>query len=80
MSLTPPQIDFNKIIVDAVGKAVKEKAEEIYEEKKKELVERLDKEKADTIAGICLRLMRYVEMQTEGQKIVLTIVDRTENK
>lgn len=53
----------------AVKDAITRRAEEIYETKKQEMVEQLDREKDELLAGITLKLMQHVSMETLGQTL-----------
>lgn len=71
-------VNFGNQVLAYIKKGLEETIEAEYEKAKKELVERLEREKAVAIAGLTLNIMKMVDMQNLGERLVLTI--RQEDK
>lgn len=67
----------NLVNEDFVEKAIKQEIDrEVairFEALKVELLEKLDRDKDTICAGIVLNVVKYVEVQTIGEKVVITI-------
>lgn len=61
------------LLNQAILDAVKKRTEEHYETLKKELIERLDRERNNIIAGVSLEVMKLVQYQTIQDNLVITV-------
>lgn len=66
----------NDLIVIAIENAIKQKVHEEYARFKKDFEERLEREKSQALAGITLHIMKSIQMDYQGEKLIITI--RTE--
>ena len=62
-----------EIIYTAIVGGIKEKIEEAYDELKIKLLERLEKDRMETIAGVLLRITKNSDFQVFSDRIVFTI-------
>jgi len=65
--------NIEKLMFDAIETHLKKFVEDRYESMKKELMERLDREKAQEVAAVSLSFMKMVQFETMGNKVVLTV-------
>lgn len=68
--------EFNQMIVEYIHQGIKSVIENMYEESKKEFIERLDREKAKAISGMAIQLFKSVDIMTIGDKITIQMIDR----
>ena len=68
-----------RFIISAIEKEVADTINSEYESAKKNLIEKLDKEKAKSIAGISLHIMKMIDAQRVGDNIVITVRTETKN-
>lgn len=68
---------FGELMFKAIESAFKSEVEANWEEHKKKLIEEIDRNKARDISGIMLSMMKYVQIETSGEKVILIIEDRT---
>lgn len=68
-----------ELLVRAITEEIKKQAGELYEQKKKQLLEEFDREKERIIAGIVLNVVQMVEYESFANKIVMTIRKETPN-
>ncbi len=68
----------DNFIVNAIESEVKRVVKEKYDNYKKYFLEQLEKDEAETLAGVSLFLMKKVDIQLMGEQILITL--RTENK
>lgn len=72
---------FGEVMKSAITKAITEELDRIYEEKKQEMIEQIDKEKDRTIAGLAINIMEMVSMQEIGRDLRITVhTDRFKDK
>lgn len=64
------------LIHDAISKAIKKDTETAFEDLKKELIERLDREKDNIISGVVLNVMEYVNYKTIDRNLTITVLKR----
>lgn len=63
-------------IKGAVDKEVKVFAEKEFEVAKKQAMEKIDKYKDEVIAGVVLHVQRQMTMETYGQELRITIINK----
>jgi hypothetical protein len=63
----------SEIFQEAIENALKEEFDLIFEEKKKELVDRLDSRKDEILASLTLKLMKHIDMQSLHDKLIITL-------
>ena len=62
-----------QLIEQVVQNGIKVEVGKAFEEHKKQMLEKLDKDKDAIIAGILIDVMKLVEIESMGNKIVFTI-------
>lgn len=65
------------LIKTAMDKALYSRLEDLFEDHKKQLIARLDRDKNEILSGITLSLMRQVQFSTMSDHIIITL--RTED-
>lgn len=71
-------ISSDDFIIKAIENEVKARIETSYENHKKDFLEKLEKEKAESLASITIWMMKQIDIQSIGDKVVITL--RTETK
>jgi hypothetical protein len=71
MNTTHPT-DIN-LITNAIGAELRKEVEARYEILKKEMIERLDRDKDIIIAGLVLHLQKTMLIETHGERIVIEL-------
>lgn len=66
------------LIEDGIRKELYRKVEETFEQIKKDFMEKLDKDKAQIISGIALHVNKMLEFQTSSDRIIITLVTKTQ--
>lgn len=61
------------IIVDGIKNGVQREVERAFDEHMKQLIKELERDKDTICAGIVLNIMKYVQMQTMQENVVITI-------
>lgn len=64
---------FADVMKSAITKAITEELDRIYEEKKEEMIEKINREKDKTIAGLAINIMEMVTMQDFGKELRITV-------
>lgn len=59
----------SSLIQEAIMKAINTRAEIIFEQKKKEMIEQLEDEKNEIIAGVSLKIAKHMLISTMGAEI-----------
>lgn len=70
--------NLSREIITALENGIKAEAEKIYEKQKEEAMKEFDRRKNEVLAGITLHIMKMMDMQFYGDRMVITL--RTENK
>ena len=65
-----------EFIKAAIDKEVKAEAEKQFEIAKKQAIEKIDKYKDEVVAGVILHVQRQMTMETFGQELRITIIDK----
>ena len=60
-------------LIDDIKKAMQNMAEEEFERAKEEMIQRLENKKAEVVSGIVINLMKYVNMHTLTDRLVIEI-------
>lgn len=68
--------DFLKIIHEAIDKAVRFEVSRRFDEQKKILLEDMERQKDEVVAGIVLTLMKSVDFQTMGQTLTIRVMTK----
>jgi hypothetical protein len=72
---------FDNVILSAIKSGIELKAKDIFEEKKQEMIKELDEQKDEIVAGISLKLMKYMRIDTLGNNIRIEVLtDTIKNK
>ncbi len=66
------------VLTDAIFDGLEKKIGEVYEHKKREMIEAFDRDKNAIISGIVLDIKKQIDIQTSGD--ILTIRIKTESK
>lgn len=73
-------MNLEEVIIDGIQEAVNMEGQKIFEQKKKEMVEDLERRKNEIVSGIVIGLMKHVQVQTMGDSLTLTIREISEPK
>ncbi len=65
-------------ILEAIERELKRTISEKYELLKEQFLQQLERDKAQTLSGITLFILKQMSIETRGENIVITL--RTENK
>lgn len=68
-----------EFIKSAIDKEVKFFAEKEFEFAKKQAIEKIDKYKDEVVAGVILHVQRKMIMETCGQELRITIINKDNN-
>ena len=60
----------------SIDKEVKVEAEKQFEIAKKQAIEKIDKYKDEVVAGVILHIQRQMTMETFGQELRITIINK----
>lgn len=71
--LTQNENVHSDFLLKIIEHGIKQEAERIYEEKKKEMIEELERQKAQAVAGVVLAAMKTVDIRTMNNHIELRV-------
>lgn len=71
--------NLNKEIAKAIESGIFREAERIYDKQKEEAMKEFDRRKDEVLAGITLNIMKMIDMQYLGDRIVITLVTKEKN-
>lgn len=67
--------------VKALEREIKTQFESVFEIKKQEMIEEMDKRKSEVVAALTIRMMNMVEMNTLGNRLRIEVIsDKTNLK
>lgn len=69
----------NKEIVKALENGIKAEAERIYDRQKQEAIKEFDRRKDEVLAGITLHIMKMMDIQWHGDRIIITLLTKKDN-
>lgn len=68
------KIDFTQMVRRAIEDGVKAEIEREWKVQEKLVIEALERRKTEAIAGLTLRIMKQIDMQNFGDKVVITLI------
>ncbi len=71
MAINPP--NDTDLLQRAIIAAVKRDTEVAFDQFRKELTEKLDRERDNIVAGVALNVMKHVQFETMNQNLVITV-------
>lgn len=75
----PQNVEFLSVIQKSIEESLKHFIDSEYEKLKKDFIVNLEREKAKAIAGMAIQLMKMVDFQMIGNKIVISVVEKDKN-
>lgn len=76
MGIIKSQIDISEQMRLVIEQGLKKELEIVFEEAKKQALEKFESTKGQLVAGFLVKMMRTVEMQMMGDRITFTIENK----
>lgn len=67
------KLPMEQILLKSMQQSIEQEVGYLWERKKKEIVEEIDRKKSEAIAGIALHIMNQIDMRTLEDRLVITL-------